>query len=94
MKKLRSFAGVIRKWFRCVTRINWSHAWKLTLPCAFPRGLDPFALLVSPLTVPFIFVLQLYRQYCVNQMIESLKTLTAVLDEIMAKKKKSSNVPG
>jgi hypothetical protein len=92
MKQLRAFAGSIRLWFRCVRKISVSHAWKLTLPNAFPCGPEPFALLVSPITVPFIFALRLYEQYNIQKIIETLKTLNQVLDEIMAKKK-TNNTP-
>jgi hypothetical protein len=73
----------VKLFFVCVRRIDLRHTLKLTIQSAFPCGLEPVSLLVSPITFPFLFVLRLYEQYCIEKVIVSLQKLTSLLDTIL-----------
>ena len=99
MKHLRAIADKVKTFFICLSQVELKFVWKLTLQSAFPIGLEPIALLLSPLTIPFCFVLRLYQQYLVCKVIYSLKKLTSLVDTVLAAAKpkeelNSSNVPG
>jgi hypothetical protein len=64
-----------------ISKISWRHAWKLALASAFPCGPEPFALFLSPVTVPIIFGLRVYQDYQVEKLLDALRRLNTICEK-------------
>lgn len=72
----------IKLWWHCASSIDLKHVWKLTMEHAFPNH-DMFQVLVSPVSVPVLFVLLWYQQYNIQKIIASLEKLNALLKQVL-----------
>jgi hypothetical protein len=69
--------------FICFPQINWIHILKLTTQTTFPNGLEPIALFYSPFSIPIAFFLHTIQQYHNIMVINALKKLNKITDEIL-----------